>query len=403
MADRKPGIPAWQRAQAPTPSTPSEPASSGAEPSPPHTPRSDSAPEHADEPQSEPAPASLDAAEPPQDAAVLLRQARKFLQDSSIRDAPDDRKRSFLRSKGVADDDIQLLLAEAKTQDTPPSAVAPPKSSTTQQAPPSPPAASRPAPRDIPPIVTYPEFLTQPTSPPPLITVSRVLGAIYAAVGLGAVTYGVSKYVVKPMSDELTGAREEFAFNTKSHMEKLNEKLEGMVSTVPKLGSNGKPIQTEQEKDIVSDEESDEDPTELYHRDFGTQTSPNLSRRASVASSASDSAETPATPVEAQSAHLDKLASELRNLTFMTRGNSTQDDAVHGQLGDLKNYLNEMAYSSPYFGSDIYGARYGSSWKKSGDDDAIEAFKADIRSVKGVFLSSRNFPSAQQRGYGMGR
>lgn len=250
--------------------------------------------------------------------------------------------------------------------------------------------------------MTYPEFLTQPTSPPPLITVSRVLNAIYAAVGLGAVTYGVSNYLVKPMAEELAGARAEFAVNTKSNIEKLNEKLEGMVSTVPKLGSNGKPLSPEQEKDATSDVDSDEDPTELYHRDFGTQTSPALSRRGSDASSA-DSEKSPATPAEAQSAHLDKLIAELRGLTYLTRGNSTQDDAVQTQLGDLKNYLNEMAYSSPYYGGDIYGARYGSSWKKSGEEDAIEAFKADIRSVKGVFLSSRNFPSAQQRGYGVGR
>ncbi|KAH7064868.1 peroxisomal membrane anchor protein conserved region-domain-containing protein [Macrophomina phaseolina] len=401
MADspsgNKPGIPAWQRAQAPSANP--EPAT---EASSPQTPSSDTLSEHTDEPQSEPQPSSLDANEPPQDARLLLQQARKFLEDPSIRDAPDGRKRDFLRSKGVKDDDIQLLLADAKTQETPPSALAPPKSSTTQQAPPIPSEPARSAPRDIPPIVTYPEFLTQPTSPPPLITVSRVLNAIYAAAGLGAVTYGLSNYVVKPMSEELSGAREDFAIHTKSYMDKLNEKLESMVSTVPKLGSNGKPLHLEQERETLSDEESDEDPTELYHRDYGTQTSPNLSRRASIASSTSDSDKSPATPVEAQSAHLDKLTAELRSLTFMNRGNSTSDEAVQTQLGDLKSYLNEMAYSSPYFGSDIYGARYG-TWKKPGEDDAIEAFKADIRSVKGVFLSSRNFPSAQQKGFGVGR
>ncbi|OJD35509.1 peroxin 14 17 [Diplodia corticola] len=397
MSDRKPGIPAWQRAQPPS-STPSDSASSASGDSPPPTPSSDSASEHADESHPEPQPSSLDASEPPSDAALLLQQALKFLKDPSIRDAPNDRKRSFLRSKGVSEEDIQLLLADVKMQDTPPSSVAPPKSPATQQPLSPPPTASRAAPKQIPPIVTYPEFLTQPTSPPPLITVSRVLNAIYAAVGLGAVTYGVSNYLIKPMAEELVGARAEFAVNTKSNIEKFNEKLESMVSTVPKLDNNGKPLASEQEKDAVSDVDSDEDPTELYHRDFGTQTSPALSRRASVASSAGGSDKPPATPVEAQSAHLDMLTAELRGFTYMTRGNSTADDAVQTQLGDLKNYLNEMAFSSPYYGSDIYGTRYGGSWRKSGEDDAMEAFKADIRSVKGVFLSSRNFPSSQQRG-----
>lgn len=124
-SDKKPAIPAWQRAQA-SPETSSEPASSDTEASRPHTPSSDSTSESADEPQSESQPSSQTAVEPQTDAKVLLQQARKFLQDPSIRDAPDDRKRSFLRSKGVAADDIQLLLADDKMKDTP-SVVAPPK------------------------------------------------------------------------------------------------------------------------------------------------------------------------------------------------------------------------------------------------------------------------------------
>jgi hypothetical protein len=42
----------------------------------------------------------------------LLEQARKFLQDPTIRDEPIERKKAFLRSKGIEDKTISELFAK---------------------------------------------------------------------------------------------------------------------------------------------------------------------------------------------------------------------------------------------------------------------------------------------------
>jgi hypothetical protein len=41
-----------------------------------------------------------------------LDVARKFLDDENVRDAPRDQKIAFLKSKDIADDDIQTLLGD---------------------------------------------------------------------------------------------------------------------------------------------------------------------------------------------------------------------------------------------------------------------------------------------------
>jgi hypothetical protein len=41
----------------------------------------------------------------------------------------------------------------------------------------------------------------------------------------------------------------------------------------------------------------------------------------------------------------------------------------------------------------FYGANYGMPGAKDGKTDQIDVLKNDIRAVKGVFLSARNFPT----------
>ena len=62
--------------------------------------------------------------EPESNAAAKLEQARKFLEDDEVKDAPTDKKIEFLESKGVRNEDIQSLLGVSKNQEssnTPPS------------------------------------------------------------------------------------------------------------------------------------------------------------------------------------------------------------------------------------------------------------------------------------------
>jgi hypothetical protein len=141
--------------------------------------------------------------------------------------------------------------------------------------------------------------------------------------------------------------------------------------------------------DIKSDTSDDSDPTELFHRDFGTQTSPPLSRSAS----SSDLSELG--PSDAVSGHENRLkimASHLKDLQHSNVSLTEKDDDVSKQLTTLTSYLNDLTYSSPYY---RYGGSYGgwSGTDTTGNkDDEIEKFKTEIRGVKGVLLSTRNFP-----------
>ena len=81
------------------------------------------------------------------------------------------------------------------------------------------------------------------------------------------------------MLASLTSSRISLAETTSENLQKLISKLEGVVSEIPH-GKSG-----QMEADREADEESDEDPTEMFHRDIGVQTSlpdsPSLSHTAS--------------------------------------------------------------------------------------------------------------------------
>lgn len=53
---------------------------------------------------------TADVTEPPPPRASLIEQASNFLKDEEIRDASRERKISFLRSKGLTDEEVYRLL-----------------------------------------------------------------------------------------------------------------------------------------------------------------------------------------------------------------------------------------------------------------------------------------------------
>jgi hypothetical protein len=58
--------------------------------------------------------------EPDVEGSTLLAQASRFLEDPSIRDAPRDRKVTFLESKGVRSEEIDELLGKTIAEDAQP-------------------------------------------------------------------------------------------------------------------------------------------------------------------------------------------------------------------------------------------------------------------------------------------
>ncbi|PVI03238.1 hypothetical protein DM02DRAFT_717004 [Periconia macrospinosa] len=387
----KPTIPSWQRAQA-TPSPPSSPSTSTSSEYV-ATPSSEQQPDTESLSTPESPQSSTEPAESQQsDASALRDQAARFLQDPTIQDAPRERKVAFLESKGVGAEEIEKLLGKQPiSQDASPDlseagenawSTAPRKqTSAPVSAPPPPP------PRDIPPIVTYPEFLAQPTQQPPLITTQRLLNTAYITGGLISTMYGLSKYIIAPMTQNLAEARHEFSTHAHEQLDDLNKRLKDSVSIDPatKIKTNSSDV-----ADDVS--EADSDPTELYHRDFGTQTSPGLSRRPSLASTSDED-----DVVKAHENRLKIITSHLRELQSSNNNDTTSSASLQTKVSDLTTYLSEMSYMNQYYSAGaggFYSGGYGGLPRsKDGKDDQIEVLRSDIRAVKGVFLSARNFPA----------
>ena len=197
-----------------------------------------------------------------------------------------------------------------------------------------------------------------------------------------ATMYGLSKYIIAPMTHGLAESRRDFASHTNEQLKELNERLRKAVSVDP--ASKVKPI--EDGADNVS--EADSDPTELYHRDYGTQTTPNLSRRPSTSTD-------PHPTVTAQENRLKIIKSHLQELESHNSGQGTSRDRLRTKISDLTTYLTEMDYQTQYYPT---MGRYGATFNWTGSsseskNDQIEVLKGDIRAVKGVFLSARNFPT----------
>ncbi len=180
------------------------------------------------------------------------------------------------------------------------------------------------------------------------------------------------------MLASLTDARLSLAETSKGNLDKLITQLEGIVSEIPANVRNKALLAGE--KDDSS--ESDEDPTELFHRDIGVQTSPPLSRPSSPDPDTSS--------LSSQTARLKTLKSSLEGLVEDSSSENVSSAELEGTMGVLREYLDSLAYVQPSYG---YGpGGYGATQRKE-EDDEISRVKKEIRGVKGVLLSARSFPS----------
>lgn len=338
----------------------------------------------------------------PETDKYTLEAARKFIDDDSIRNEPRDRKIAFLKEKGLQNEEIQSLLgyAQPATPSSPEPELKTVHDSTTSDVNEvaesrdesrTELSASRTDTRNAPPIITYPEFLIRPQKPPPLVTAERLIYAAYAFAGISTLTYGASKFIIEPLLESLTSAREELASTALQDLEKLNAKLETTVSHVPYI-----PSTFPKKPDDDDGESITSDPTELFHRDIGIQTSPPRSRSSSTSSTNPKSKD----PATRHAASLSSLLSNLKDLSthpedeeFPTA--TTFKDTVSG----FQTYLNTLQFSGSSFRTDyssIYTGATSSDNKKvskaPADTDEAVKLKAEIRALKGAFLSSRNFP-----------
>ncbi|KAI1353195.1 peroxisomal membrane anchor protein conserved region-domain-containing protein [Xylaria sp. FL0043] len=352
--------------------------------------------------------ASADAASEPEN--TTLEHARRFLDNESVKAAAPEEKRAFLKSKGLGDAQIDQLLDESptaatespaasdegdhKTGDPPDTREEVPLASAGNSSSGVSPTSDTSSSSETsstsdspPPIITYPEFLTKPQRPPPLITPSRLTNILAVSSGVWALLYGISGLVVKPMADNLNEARAEYYHHVNEKLSQLVEKLEGAVSEVPY--KNGKPLRFQNQDRANDDIESvTSDPTELFHRDVGTQTSPPPSVYETNTNTNDEK------PVDAQARRLSAISASLRELTLMHTQKAESSADLRSTIGQIRDQVDKLAYPPIQDFSTYGGFGYGQS---ADPDDEFKRTKDAIRSVKGLFLSSRSFPAVSSR------
>lgn len=245
-----------------------------------------------------------------------------------------------------------------------------------------------------PPIITYPEFLVEAHKPPPLITISRLWNTAQIASGIAAIIYGASKYLVTPMTENLNEARHDFATHSQGKIDEFNERLAKLVSRSP-----------EYKKDHLIDSDASEtasetsDPTELYHRDMGTQTSPLPSRRPSNTTTLSNTTTTK-TPTDYQVTGLEIIKSHLDEMLSRNEKTESANKERQHKMDALRHYVDTLMYASP--GISVWSTAEETS-KADGSgaarerEDAVEELKKEIRGVKGSMLSAKRFPGPAMR------
>lgn len=319
-------------------------------------------------------------------------RVRAFLTDPSVKDQSVDKKRAFLQSKEIP---AHLIDQELRGQSFP--AMNPADFQSFQQRdqpqpqPPNPPARAQQPP--TPPIITYPEFLADAHRPPPIITPERILYTTYFASATAALLYGASTFLVKPMTAALTDARHDFASHSLSKVYELNARLEKVVSRIPDRSHVLTDDDTDDSESVASD------PTELFHRDMGTQTDSSVGTRATPPRTVR--LEEPAMPAE----HAEKLRSVRAQLTEILDAAQSTDSVMKERqesVSRLRHYLDSMSYGS--VGANVWSAGgSGFGWgadedhhdpNKEKKEDVIDALKKEIRGVKGVLLSAKRFPAA---------
>ncbi|KAM7194091.1 peroxisomal membrane protein PEX14 [Rhypophila sp. PSN 637] len=311
-----------------------------------------------------------------------LEQAKIFLKDPEVQNQTRERKVEFLKTKGIPQSDIDELLKD-ELPEAQPESQNPKKEDTSVLSASSEMTTLPPLPtskEDRPPIVTYPEFLTKPVRPPPLMTMNGFLNTLYAFGGVSALIYGTSKYVLEPMVESLTEARISLHDTANQNLAKLVEKLENTVSEIPPTIKKPEPVHGEEGDDASS---SYDDPTELFHRDIGVQTSMPSSPRPATATRES------LPPSTQQATKLKNLVSSLRAVHDGLNSQTEDIGDIKSQLEAFKDDLDKLSSVSYEFSSGF--SYYGSSARNEPDDE-IKKAKENIRRVKGVLLSTRSFP-----------
>lgn len=189
------------------------------------------------------------------------------------------------------------------------------------------------------------------------------------------------------MHEELSAARHDFFSHAGGKVDEFNNRMSKVVTLPPSKQAKEKDSDSADDMSVVSDAS---DPTELFHRDIGVQTSPSLSRNQS-STSLQDLDPKATTPMVHQEARLSSITSSIRDLRFSRDMSGNKEKDVGAQLDAFSKYLNDLTFASPYHKYQSNFPTWNNSNSTSTDDD-MDKFKNEIRGMKGAMLSTRNFP-----------
>ena len=204
------------------------------------------------------------------------------------------------------------------------------------------------------------------------------------------------------MTESLTAARHEFHSHTQTKLDELNQRLQDTVSVDPALKVTGEQQAAKDAQGAIDTASVDSDPTELFHRDFGTQTNPEdfPGRPASQTSSESEKAFTSVT--ETQQDRLQRLralASDLANDSLSSESQAIHELRVSADM--VKDHLEGLAYPASAdggaFGLGNGSAGFSNLYGAAKKEDEVGKMKQEIRSLKGSLLSARSFPGGGGR------
>jgi hypothetical protein len=185
------------------------------------------------------------------------------------------------------------------------------------------------------------------------------------------------------MVENLTDARVELHDTASTKLDNLVTKLEQTVSVIP---PSRKPTDGASVTDAADDID---DPAEMFHRDVGTQTSLPPSPFPPVAKDPT------ASPSQHQVDRLTTLAKSLSALKDDYRTQSEDLEDVKTLIDVFRDDLDALTYGSQtdfVGGYDVYNRQ-----RRTEPEDEIKKVRDNIRRVKGVLLSTRNFPTSTRR------
>ncbi|PHH52327.1 hypothetical protein CFIMG_006025RA [Ceratocystis fimbriata CBS 114723] len=362
-----------------------------------------------------------------QDETTLLETARRFLNSDLVKDATQERKTEFLRSKGLNEEQINLLLAgdtaiEALPDNKPSEehaaeievmaeskAVRQPESESssdatidsTEECEQSVTEDTQPSYTN--PIVTYPEFFTSPPQREPLLSTRTLLNTLYAFTGLSVLVCGTSKYTVQPMIAATTDARTDLHKTASRNLDDLVRLLEKSVSHVPEGASSTTTVA------LAGDTMSDvDDPAELFSRDMGTQTSTPVGHSPATASTVAGSNNMIGLGLESGSSTalvslepvIQTQLKKIARVSDMSEDLAELGDQETGiardlwqEMTDFEQRIENMQSSLDDNSLGIRG-HYGYTVGVKKQNDEMQSARDNIRKLKGILLSSRNFPMA---------